>query len=424
MSKKYRCALFLTTGMLLLSACQNPFMNGQNVEELLRAPQVNAVQSAVQSALNSYLGSTCQLKYPRGGDEMSPLIFADLDGDGEKEAAVLYTTEAKGKNVHIAVLENRGAAWEVTQEVQGLSTEVAQMQVTTLTTGLQLLVGYGNATLADKYLAVYDYHGDTMTSLYEQSYTDFLAADFEGKGVSDLVVVPPATQPGALTLALLHGQDGALQNVQTLSLDERFEESSTLKLTKSGGKSGLVIDGKLSASSFASQLLQMKNGRFFVWHSDDEIETDIPTSSLRYLSVLGSYDFGSFGTVEIPTDVTAATTLTSARRFYFVSWRDYLASSSPRYGVYDTTYGYFVRLPEEWKNTAFIADGGQSTDWQIKDKKTNQTLVTVRVANRGAAGGTYVNAGTVGEKSILLSIGSNCTGVEASIVRNGVKVME
>ena len=82
----------------LLCACDGLVPNGLvpggllpsgNVEELLRAPRQSEQQNAVQTALNNYLGESLQLKYPRGGSEPDPVIFADFDGDGAGEAAVL-----------------------------------------------------------------------------------------------------------------------------------------------------------------------------------------------------------------------------------------------------------------------------------------------------------------------------------------------
>ena len=68
---------------------------GGNVEELLRAPQPTRLQSAVQKALVGYLGETPQMKYPRGGEELSPIVLRDLDGDGADEAIAFFHCREK-----------------------------------------------------------------------------------------------------------------------------------------------------------------------------------------------------------------------------------------------------------------------------------------------------------------------------------------
>ena len=57
--------------LAVLAGCDFSVSMGGNVEELLRAPQPTRLQSAVQKALVGYLGETPQMKYPRGGEELS-----------------------------------------------------------------------------------------------------------------------------------------------------------------------------------------------------------------------------------------------------------------------------------------------------------------------------------------------------------------
>lgn len=89
---------------VLLAGCNA--LPGENlqVEELLRAPRLSGDYGAVQTALNDWLGESAQLKYPMQGELLSPFLLQDLDGDGQQDAAVLYTT-AQSTNVCIAILQ-------------------------------------------------------------------------------------------------------------------------------------------------------------------------------------------------------------------------------------------------------------------------------------------------------------------------------
>ena len=129
---------------LLLTGCSA----GTDVETLLRAPQLSGESAALQRALNSYLGGSATLKYPSSGDFLSPFAFGDWDGDGADEAAVLYTSDAAGSNVSLAVLEPAGEnSWQVSQTVEGLSSEVETFSAAHLrdATSQQILAGYGSA---------------------------------------------------------------------------------------------------------------------------------------------------------------------------------------------------------------------------------------------------------------------------------------
>lgn len=128
------------------------------VEELLRAPQLSGDYGAIQTALNEWLGESAQLKYPMQGDLLSPFLMQDLDGDGQQDAAVLYTTP-QSSNVCIAILQRReDGTWKVQQNVEGLADTVETVSLAQLRSGeaCQLVVGY-MAAQGDHYLAVYAY---------------------------------------------------------------------------------------------------------------------------------------------------------------------------------------------------------------------------------------------------------------------------
>ena len=63
----------LTLALLLLTGCAAY----NDVETLLRAPQLSGESAALQKALNSYLGGSATLKYPASGDFLSPFAFGD-----------------------------------------------------------------------------------------------------------------------------------------------------------------------------------------------------------------------------------------------------------------------------------------------------------------------------------------------------------
>ncbi|MFR1571359.1 MAG: hypothetical protein ACLSTW_00140 [Faecalibacterium sp.] len=107
---KRRRFLVLSAGCMmgLLSACGLPMSENVQVEELLRAPRLPGDYGALQNALNEWLGESAQLKYPMQGELLSPFLLQDLDGDGQQDAAVLYTT-AQSSNVCIAFLQKDAA---------------------------------------------------------------------------------------------------------------------------------------------------------------------------------------------------------------------------------------------------------------------------------------------------------------------------
>ncbi|HRM28790.1 MAG TPA: hypothetical protein PKY16_12260, partial [Gemmiger qucibialis] len=213
------CAVCALAAALLLSGCSA--VTGSDVESLLRAPQASGETSAVQKALNSALGVTATLKYPASGDFLSPLLFGDWDGDGQDEAAVLYTLDASAGNVYLAILEpTEENGWRVTQTAEGLSSEVESVNTAHLRdeNSLQILVGYASAQ-GDRYMVVYLYTEDGLQIIIKQAYTEMILANLTGgEGTQDLVLALPAEQEGGgLNLQLLTNTEDGFRSAQTLA---------------------------------------------------------------------------------------------------------------------------------------------------------------------------------------------------------------
>ncbi len=209
-----------TAAALLLSGCSA--VTGSDVESLLRAPQASGETSAEQKALNSALGVTATLKYPASGDFLSPLLFGDWDGDGQDEAAVLYTLDASAGNVYLAILEpTEENGWRVTQTAEGLSSEVESVNTAHLRdeNSLQILVGYASAQ-GVRQTVVYLYTEDGLQIIIKQAYTEMILANLTGgEGTQDLVLALPAEQEGGgLNLQLLTNTEDAFAPPRPLRL--------------------------------------------------------------------------------------------------------------------------------------------------------------------------------------------------------------
>ena len=193
MNRIRRLRLVLCTLLcFVLCSCQTvlPANEKAQVEELLRAPKLSGDYGALQTALNDWLGESAQLKYPIQGELLSPFVLQDLDGDGQQDAAVLYTT-AQTANVCVAILQRDDTgSWQVRQSVEGLAETVENVSLAQLqdTDSCQLVVGY-TAAQNDHYLAVYSYQKGTLSTILEQQYEQYLVENITGGSSQDLILM-------------------------------------------------------------------------------------------------------------------------------------------------------------------------------------------------------------------------------------------
>ncbi len=408
--RRWRAAALVCA--LLLSGCSS--LGAAGVEELLRAPQFGGQTSQVQKALATYLGESPQLKYPTGGDHLSPFVFGDWNGDGQEDAAVFYTSASKGTNVQLAILEEWNGTWQVTQEREGLSTEVESVSTAALAgddqVGTQLLVGYGTAQ-GDRYLTVYTYSDVTLTAVLETSYSEYLLADITGSGTLDLVIVQDGEK--GVQVELLTNTENTYQQVQSLEIAQgRFSGCAGICSSVGGGaRRYLIVDGYTgnNGAYLASEILYYDRKEKKLKSYDSRYVEDLYSATLRYFTSLRSTDIDGDTTVEIPVQLAGeaggVVNASLERRLGFVAWQDYTTAQWPKsWGVVDAEYGFYLALPSAWQGQVELTPGEEKNSWEVRSPNGEEVYLSVRIVSQGVVSQEYTRAAILGNQQIQLKV--------------------
>lgn len=377
MAKRCRRILAALLAALVLAGCSGSTFGG-SAESLLRAPQLSGQAGAVQRALSATVSGAVTFKYPASGDFLSPFLFGDWDGDGEQEAAALYTTADTG-NAFLAVLESDGDGWRVVQTVEGLSGEVESVTTAHLrdADSLQVLVGYGSAQ-GDRYMAVYVYADETLQTVLTQEYTDMLLTDITGSAdTQDLVLALPSEGENAgINLQLLTNTAEGFRNAQTLKIGEGFFTACTaLHAGVRAGAPYLVVDGWSGAAAgslFSSFVAYNSETGFLNTYLPDGV-TDAYTQTLRYDPALTSRDLDGNGSIDIPTEIADGGTVSEvlARGLRFLLWQDFSTSSGgiTTFGLYDSDNRFFFSLPRTLRGKVRVRPNVAGNGFQISGER-------------------------------------------------------
>lgn len=386
---KRRLAAVALAAVLMLSGCSA----GGDVENLLRAPRLSGPASAVQKALNSALGVSANLKYPASGDFLSPFLFGDWDGDGEEEAAILYTMDAAAGNVWLAVLEpTQDGGWRVAQTAEGLAGEVESVSCAHLkdADSLQILVGYGSAQ-GDLYMVVYLYSEEELQVIIKQSYTDMILANLTGgDGTEDLVLALPTEQEnGGVNLQLLTNTEDGFRSAQTLAVGDGIYNGCAGLYAGTTGEDGayLVVDGwaGTGGNSLASSIvIYDPETRFLKTYLPAGVQ-DFYRTTMRYDTALVSTDLDGNGTIEIPGTIDDGGEIASPmdKRLRFLLWRDYAGreNSGSFFGIYDSEYRFFLELPESMHGSVLLRTNRDESGWLICNAEGTTIYCEFRVVD-------------------------------------------
>ena len=408
---KRRRFLVLSAGCMmgLLSACGLPMSENVQVEELLRAPRLPGDYGALQNALNEWLGESAQLKYPMQGELLSPFLLQDLDGDGQQDAAVLYTT-AQSSNVCIAFLQKDAAGvWQVRQSIEGLADTVDNVRLAQLQDGAatQLVVGY-LAAQGDSYLAVYSYENGMVNAILEQSYEQYLVEDITGGGNQDLILMSTLEDGGVQIELLTVDKEGSFQQVAVMGLSaNRFAGCASVAAgVGADGRHYLVLDGwtGISGNNLASVLLRFDEDTQQMVPADQISTEKLYTASLRNVPSLVSQDLDGDGIVEIPTqpDEAGLLNMSQSRRMDFIVWMDYTSPHPEKsFGLLDEETNCYIELPMEWEGNLKLTDSEQYDGAvELRTVDEDQLVMTLRLVRTTSSLKGWTRLGIVASRQM------------------------
>ena len=406
---KWLCRWLLCTLLCLcLAGCSMPGEQVQ-VEELLRAPKLSGDYGDVQTALNDWLGESAQLKYPMQGDLLSPFLIHDLDGDGQQDAAVLYTT-AQSSNVCVAILQKGSdGMWQVRQNAEGLADTVDSVGLAQLQPGdaSQLVVGYV-AAQGDHYLAVYSYTDGELSTILEQQYQQYLVEDITGGGSQDLILMSTLEDGGVQIELLTVDKEGSFQQVAVMGLSaDRFSGCASVAAgVGADGRHYLVLDGwtGISGNNLASVLLYFDEDTQQMVPADQISTEKLYTASLRNVPSLVSQDLDGDGIVEIPTqpDEAGLLNMSQSRRMDFIVWMDYTSLNPEKsFGLLDEETNCYIELPMEWEGNLKLTDSEQYDGAvELRTVDEDELVMTLRLVRTTSSLKGWTRLGIVASRQM------------------------
>ena len=419
MNRTHRLRLVLCTLLcFVLCSCQTvlPANEKAQVEELLRAPKLSGDYGALQTALNDWLGESAQLKYPIQGELLSPFVLQDLDGDGQQDAAVLYTT-AQTANVCVAILQRDDAgSWQVRQSVEGLAETVENVSLAQLqdTDSCQLVVGY-TAAQNDHYLAVYSYQDGTLSTILEQQYEQYLVENITGGSSQDLILMS-TQEDGSVQIELLTAdRKGSFRQVAVngLSADKFSGCASVAAGAGADGRHYLVLDGwtGISGNNLATVLLRFDEESQQMIPAEQISASALYSASLRNVPNLVSRDLDGDGTVEIPTqpDEAGLLNMSQSRRMDFIVWMDYTRPDPEKsFGLLDEETNCYIELPAEWEGNLLLTDSADIDDAvELRTVDENKLVLTLRLVPSSASAAGWTRLGVVASRQMQAKLGED-----------------
>ncbi len=409
---------------MALSGCS---LGTFSVDTLVAAPKLSAEQQEIHRSLTETVGTDITLKYPKGGDNRSAYVVANIDDEPSDEAIVFfeYNNLSNAKDgINVCVLDkNDDGEWKVEYRFSGPGTDIDKIIITKLgqNENTSIIVGYSTLSMNDKTLEIYNYEGSTLKLIATETYNAIETMDLNNDNYNELITV----QAGA---------DGANATASLLSIkDSQLVKSSTTDIGCNADAIINCVKGKVSPTHKALMLdCRNPDGTVhteFIYHRYSSLQNPVAQIGQNLMSYTnrpdGYYcaDVDSDGVIEVPTleVLKGYELLPSNEQLYLTTWNsyaDFYSFNKKLSGFYSISMGYMVSFPESWENKVTVKYDSVTSEYVFYEFSTtledsNTELMRVAVCTKSESE-QYFDSGyalitSVGQIDYLVKIAPDST---------------
>ena len=410
---------------LMMTGCSG-IASRSNILSLLSSPQLSRRESRIITAVSRNVDSDIRLKYPRSGDNISPVQTVDLNGDGKEEAVVLYTAENTGSNVRIAILAESSDGWSVVYDKEGYGSSVYRINYADLSGNgdICIMVGYTFSDGSEKILSLYHTTGTEVTG--ENTYTcqDYVTHDITGDGKADLITagVNADNQRTQLRVLSCHYSD-YLTSLSSRQINVRNATVTGISFSKSdfSDKEVILVDYRDAYHRIYSEALNLDD-----YNLDSVMSSDVVQKIWNFGYSLNSRDIDEDGFYETPTVIDDGNPYSFNLKQ--MEWTCFLLNEPVRksYGVCDADSGVYFPLPSEWQGLISLINGEKDGLWTVMRTSSGRPLVSFHTVQAGEDRETEENE-IIAEKGTLqvkISFAREVSAEQREFIASGMMYMK
>lgn len=374
--KKRNLICLVLISVLLLCGCQI-----RTVEEMYEPPKRSDDFYSLQTVINNAMVGL-QYSAPISGENQQIVQTADLDGDEVMEC-ILF---AKGGNdipLHILIfsMEKGEYVHEQTIHLPGAAFDKVEYAPIDSNPGVELIVGSQVSDQVSRSVYVYSFAHEEAQQLVTEDYVNFLTADLDTNGKSELFVLcSGSTETSRGIVELFSVYDGVMERSNEVSMSE---PATKLRRILTGqlqdGKPAVYVASAVDEDTLITDVYTIVDGFFTNVSLSNDSGTSIKT--MRNYFVYAD-DIDSDGVIELPSLIPTRS-IDTARPDSgqnLIQWYG-LTSKGEQVDKLHTYHhfigGWYLQLESQLSDRISIMDLGNICDFYVWDQGTPVKVLTI-----------------------------------------------
>lgn len=348
--------------------------------ELLSPPALSGDLKPIADALDRNVKSDYILKYPSRGEYRSAIVREDINGDGNLEAFVFYsTTDGETVTMNLNFIFYSDGKWESVSNEKIVAGGVDKVEFCDLNNDgvKEFLVGWEIYGISEMKVAVYSLSGNNLTQRMLEKYTHFTTCDLNDDNTSEVLLINSNPSENINTAALYGLTKTGIVEISACELDSTAKTLNEPKISMlSSGKPAVYID-EIKGVGAVTEVLFMEKGELVnPLFQPESRETVATLRSANFTTA----DMDGDGILEIPIqkDVPSVTFSELKEKLYLTEWCTFNGEklTTQSTAMINVNDGFMFTLPGKWVNNIAVLKDTENRIREIYRYNKNDIVVT------------------------------------------------
>lgn len=345
-----------------------------SVEGLMRPPKLGGESSYLQTAFEESVGESVLMKTPVSGDNRSSYMIYDVDKDGVDEGLVFYSIPGVDDNAYVSIFKQIDDAWSLVSSIKGRGEEIYEVDFADINGDGQYEIAiswtsFGGAdnkatnsfSSSDRILTIYGYGGSSVTLIITESFTNMLLGDLNGDGAEELFLVNlDLSNQENRTVGRILSFNGEYtvvkdENFALTGIIDVFNMTTDNYVVDEKSHSRIFLDGGISETGIITEVIDVEHDTFQI--SLPLYESNISEKSLTIRNIRTfCTDIDGDGIVEIPTPealpggVRIDDEEGNRSQLNLTVWSELDGEqlTVDKKSLLNSAYGYMFDFPDDW----------------------------------------------------------------------------
>lgn len=360
-------------------------------DNMLRPPKTMGDEAVIEQLIADTAKSGYTLKYPQSGNYRSAIIMQDLDDNKSNEAVAFFADKDDTAKIHMLVMYSKDDKWHISSDNITETTDVNRIDFADVDGdgNSEIIVGYSTYSTNISKLNCYGYaDGKTSEINSGQNYSSFYCGDFDGDGYDEIMSLLLFTTENEASATMLDydSEKNSIYSKATVGMDPNVIKYKNVLITKlDDSTNGIIVDGNFATDELDTQI---------IYYSKDLSLLRNPLYSEKHKNITQrsssviSSDVDGDGFVEIPIvsklpHISDDTAQTADK----IEWDSFAPKNESltkkQYMIPNYNYNYTFKMPDKWIDENITAKSdtkkGTMDFYEWNKNKTGDMLFEIKV---------------------------------------------